>query len=185
MEHQTRPSEVFASRLREIRAARGVSQSELARRMTEEGRPLNKEALLRIEKGTRGLSLDEALALARLLDVAPGHLLSPRDGSTVWLTDQRDVDGAGMRNWLLFGEPLLSDTPTGKRAEMRMRLAFAAETYAQAILDAKNGDDTAGKNDALRMLHALMNSHADAIASVDETRSPPTAAEKSSSARPC
>lgn len=115
-----------------------------------------------------GLSLDEALALARLLDVAPGHLLSPRDGSTVWLTDQRDVDGAGMRNWLLFGEPLLSDTPTGKRAEMRMRLAFAAETYAQAIVDAKNGDDTAGKNDALRMLHALMNSHADAIASVDE-----------------
>ena len=46
-----------------------------------------------------------------------------------------------------------------------MRLAFAAETYAQAIVDAKNGDDTAGKNDALRMLHALMNSHADAIAS--------------------
>ena len=81
---------------------------------------------------------------------------------------KRDVDGAGMRNWLLFGEPLLSDTPTGKRAEMRMRLAFAAETYAQAIVDAKNGDDTAGKNDALRMLHALMNSHADAIASVDE-----------------
>jgi len=134
--------------------------------MTEAGRPLSKVALLRIETGKRGLSLDEALALARLLDVAPAHLLSPPDGSTVSLTNQRGVDGAGMRNWLLFGEPLLDATPTGKRALMRMRLSFALETYARALVDAKNGGDTAGVEDAKRMLVAMTKSHVDAIDAV-------------------
>jgi transcriptional regulator with XRE-family HTH domain len=150
------PSEVFASRLRAIRKERGLSQDDVARRMTEGGRPLSKVALLRIEKGTRGLSLDEALALARVLDVAPAHLLSPPDGSTVSLTDNVAVDGAGLRNWLLFGEPLLHETPTGRRAHMRMRFAAAVETYAQALVDAKNGGDTAGVENAKRMLASVL-----------------------------
>jgi transcriptional regulator with XRE-family HTH domain len=72
-----RPSEVFAVRLRETRKARNLSQTELARRMTNAGRPMSKEALLRIENGTRGLSLDEAIALIAVLFAVPPHLLTP------------------------------------------------------------------------------------------------------------
>jgi transcriptional regulator with XRE-family HTH domain len=170
-EDQKSPSEVFASRLREIRKARDLSQTELARRMTEEGRPMNKAALLRIENGQRGLSLDEALALAELLKVAPAHLLSPPDDAMVWLTDNRGVDGAGMRNWLLFGDPLLLNPP-GRRFVLRAELVGAIEVYAQAIIDAKNGRDEEGRKHAIRALEAAIMEHNTAISQVaDEEES--------------
>ena len=84
-----RPSEIFARRLREVRTARGESQETLAQTMTERGAcPLSKAALLRIEKGKgfdeggRGLSLDEAIALAAVLNAAPAHLLTPPEGES-------------------------------------------------------------------------------------------------------
>ena len=101
---EPRPSEVFGARLREIRTSRGLTQEALAEIVTAQGRPMNKAAVLRIERGERGLALDEALALAWALQVAPAHLLSPRDDSMVWITNNIGVDGAGMRNWLLFGD---------------------------------------------------------------------------------
>jgi len=82
-------------------------QAELARKMTAVGRPLGKLALMRIENGERGLSLDEALALALafLLQAAPAHLLKPREGELVALVDGGNGNGAAIRNFLRFGEP--------------------------------------------------------------------------------
>jgi len=157
-EEQLRPSDVFATRLREIRDDRGFSQAELARRMTEAGRPMSKAALLRIEKGTRGLSLDEAVALAELLGVAPAHMLSPPDDAIVWLTSKSGVDGSGMRNWLLFGDPLLL-SPPGQRVTLRLQLVGAIEVYAQAIIDAKKGRDRNGEQHAIRALEAAILNH--------------------------
>jgi transcriptional regulator with XRE-family HTH domain len=149
---QKRPSEVFATRLRDTRKARELSQTELAQRMTERGRPMSKAALLRIENGERGLSLDEALAFAAVLFVAPAHLLSPRDEETVWLTDNMAVDGEGLRAWLLHGYEFIATTSDYHRAERAKALEKIVVAHAQALVDAIRGEDTAGEVAALKQL---------------------------------
>jgi transcriptional regulator with XRE-family HTH domain len=162
-----RPSQVFAQRLREKREARGFTQTELAHLVTEAGQPMSKVALLRIERGERGLLLDEALALAQVLHVAPAHLLSPEDEEQVALTPSFSVDGAGLRNWLLFGAPMLAMTQEGQRASARINLAFNVEDYAQAIVDAKLGRDKAGLESATRALEEAILEHQKEIARVN------------------
>jgi transcriptional regulator with XRE-family HTH domain len=161
-----RPSQVFAQRLRERREGRGFTQTQLAQLVTEAGQPMSKVALLRIERGERGLLLDEALALAQVLHVAPAHLLSPEDDEMVALTPSFSVDGAGLRNWLLFGAPMLAMTQEGQRASARIKLAFNVENYAQAIVDAKQGSDKAGLDSATRALEAVILEHQEEIARV-------------------
>ncbi len=138
------PSEVFAARLRETRRARGFSQTELAHTMTERGRPLSREALLRIENGERGLSLDEALALAAVLYVAPAHLLSPPDDGIVWLTDTQGVDGEGIRAWLLHGDEFVATASEYQRGERAKAVGRAVLAHATALVDAQRGNDKAG-----------------------------------------
>lgn len=151
-DEKRRPSEVFAARLRETRKARGLSQTELARRMTESGRPLSKEALLRIENGTRGLSLDEALALTAVLFVVPPHLLTPPGDEIVWLTDKVGVDGEGMRAWLRYGDAFIAHSGDLPDELVADRALAALGAHALALVDAIRGDDKAGK---LEAFHAL------------------------------
>jgi transcriptional regulator with XRE-family HTH domain len=149
---QRRPSEVFATRLRETRKARGFSQTELAQQMTEQGQPMSKAALLRIENGERGLSLDEALAFAAVLYAVPAHLLSPPDDAIVRLTDKLGVDGEGLRAWLVHGYEFIataSDYHRGERAKSLEKIVLA---NAQALVDARRGKDKAGEVAALKQL---------------------------------
>src|SRR5215212_2986864 len=101
------PSEAFALRLRETRRARELSQTELARRMTAAGHPMTKAGLLRLENGDRRLTLDEAFALAQVLEAVPAHLLSPPEDREVYVftTDTSGYDGEALRSWLRFGHP--------------------------------------------------------------------------------
>jgi transcriptional regulator with XRE-family HTH domain len=145
-----RPSEVFAARLKVIRRDRDVSQTELAQRMTEAGRPMSKRALLGIEKGKeeggRGLSLDEALSLCYLLRAAPATMLSPAEDELVWLTDDAGVDGDALRNWLRYGAVF---SPATTREKLREDIEQVVLGYAQALLDAHKGNDGAGVRDAV------------------------------------
>src|SRR5262245_35062428 len=100
MERLMAPSEVFAYRLKELRAARGLSQTMLALMVTESGTPLNKAALLRIEKGERGLSLDEALAIAAVLETTPAYMLTPPGDAWVEVTKNHRTDSSGIRYFL-------------------------------------------------------------------------------------
>jgi transcriptional regulator with XRE-family HTH domain len=161
-----RPSAVFATRLRETRVAHGLSQAELARQMRERGQPMSKAAVLRIESGERGLSLDEALAFAWVLNAAPAHLLSPPEGEYVMLTADGGVDGSGLRNWLLFGDPLLLSTE-GKRVKTRMNAVFTIEALAQAIVDAKRGGDRAGVDAAALRLRDVIATHQDELEAIE------------------
>jgi transcriptional regulator with XRE-family HTH domain len=143
-EEEQRVSDVFLMRLREMRRARGWSQAELAAVMTEAGRPMGRAALLRIENGERGLSLDEALSFAAVLHVAPAHLLSPRGDGIVWLTSKLGVDGEGMRAWLLHGDEFIATASDYHRGEHAKALERVVLAHAKALMDAQNGDDKAG-----------------------------------------
>jgi transcriptional regulator with XRE-family HTH domain len=150
-----RPSEVFAQRLREIRDARRLTQAELAEKMTRAGRPMNKLAVLRVERGERKVSLDEALAFAYVLGAVPAHLLSPPDDEHVAVTDQFEMDGEGMRGWLRFGLDLIADAgDLGPERVEELRLRGIA-VLARAYLDAVAGNDKAGRRDALLGLNRL------------------------------
>lgn len=150
-----RPSEVFAERLRVTRKDRHLSQTELARKMTDVGRPMSKPALLRIEKGAvpeeggRGLSLDEALAFCAVLGAAPATMLSPPEDELVWLTEEDAVNGEALRNWLRFGAVF---SPATTREKLREDIEQYVLGYAQAILDAHRGKDEAGVLDAMKGL---------------------------------
>jgi len=168
-----RASEVFAQRLRETRARRGVSQTELAERMTEQGRPMSKAALLRIEKGQRGLSLDEAIAFAAILYAPPANLLSPEEGSLVELTSTRAVDGDGMRNFWQTGDSILA-WPAVPAEEDRDRLQLILEhrltAYATALLDAIRGADPAGKRAALGAIQTTIDDHRRALEVIERPK---------------
>lgn len=148
-----KPSEVFAVRLRETRIARRISQTELARLVTERGVPMSKAAVLRVENRERGLSLDEALALTMALNAVPAYLLSPPEGTVVAVNDSFAMDGAGIREWLRYGlwnwEPAPDEGhEDGKRHAFQRNLA----ALALALVDAVRGNDKAGLRDAERSI---------------------------------
>lgn len=59
------------------RKERGLSLAELSARMEDVGLSLNLNGLNKIERGTRGIDLDELVALARALKVPPLVLIFP------------------------------------------------------------------------------------------------------------
>lgn len=70
--------EVFGANLRQMREARGWSQSELARRMREEAgwKKYSQMGVSRTEDNLRSVRLDEAVALASVLGVSVERLLT-------------------------------------------------------------------------------------------------------------
>jgi transcriptional regulator with XRE-family HTH domain len=59
----------FAANLREYRESRGMSQEELAQRMTERGFGFSQATIWKIEQGKRPVKISEAAALADAIDL--------------------------------------------------------------------------------------------------------------------
>ncbi|WP_272948536.1 helix-turn-helix domain-containing protein [Kribbella albertanoniae] len=96
------PSDTFARRLRMERERQGLSQAELARRVTEVlGVNVDKSAVARIEQQTRAIRLDEAAAMAEVLGLPIAALLSDRSaGENEALKQQYLADRvAAQRQW--------------------------------------------------------------------------------------
>jgi transcriptional regulator with XRE-family HTH domain len=69
-----------AENLRRVRQERGLSYAELARRLEGTGHPIRDTGLLKIEKGDRGVGVDDLAALAVALGTTPNRLLLPDMG---------------------------------------------------------------------------------------------------------
>lgn len=67
---------LVARRVKEMREARGWSQSRLADEL-KEIRPMNQSSLSKVEAGSRGIGVDELLAFAEVFGVTVEHLLLP------------------------------------------------------------------------------------------------------------
>jgi transcriptional regulator with XRE-family HTH domain len=63
--------------LRRYRELRGLSHGELSERLAGLGRPIPPQGLRRIERGDRRVDVDDLIALARALGVAPVMLVFP------------------------------------------------------------------------------------------------------------
>ncbi|WP_129656302.1 helix-turn-helix domain-containing protein [Rothia halotolerans] len=80
------PEEIFAHRLRHRRMAVGMTQAELAHALSERlGVTLIPTAVNKIEKGLRGVKLNEAAYAAEVLRIPLVHLLGGDD-------DEHDVE---------------------------------------------------------------------------------------------
>lgn len=66
-----------AANIRRIRQLRGLSTTEMARRLTERGRPITAVAITNVEHGRRRVDVDDLVAFAAVLDVSPSALLLP------------------------------------------------------------------------------------------------------------
>lgn len=144
-----RPSEVFARRLRSLRKSRGVTGAALSRRMNAAGRPMTKWKLTRLEAGTRGISLDEALAFAWCLNAAPAHMLTPPEGALTEVAEGVGLGGAFVREWLRFGS--LEEEEARAERDWEARTEHLAR-LARTLVDAWDGGDRDGVTDAARAM---------------------------------
>ena len=89
-----RTGEMFARRLREARQAAGISQTGLARRISErlDGR-LDGPTITRIEKGERSVRIEEAVAAAQALDVPLAALVTDETPEAARLRELRQALG--------------------------------------------------------------------------------------------
>jgi transcriptional regulator with XRE-family HTH domain len=102
-----RPSEVFATRLREVREAKRLSQADLAARLGELGVPVNRATVARTETGTRGITLDDALLYAAALGPSPVNMFLPlRSDDPVELAPNLSVRSDKVRRWARGQGPL-------------------------------------------------------------------------------
>jgi hypothetical protein len=66
---------LVASNIRCARQLRGLSYAEFSRRLTAYGHPILDTGLMKIEKGTRRVDVDDLVALGAILEIAPAFLI--------------------------------------------------------------------------------------------------------------
>lgn len=136
----TRPMEIgptgrqTAANIERLRIAAGLSQRELATRITELGRPTPSTAVSKIENADRRVDADDLVAFAIALGVSPATLLLPpvADDTPVEVTAAGTVTTRQAWDWAdgqapLVAIPGLTDTgtldhalrtrPKGRRAD--------------------------------------------------------------------
>ena len=75
------PHKVIAARMRQLRTGRGWSAQRLSEEMSKVGVPWDRSIVANLESGRRRtVSVEEMLALAYVLSVAPVHLVVPPVG---------------------------------------------------------------------------------------------------------
>ncbi|AWT42811.1 MULTISPECIES: helix-turn-helix transcriptional regulator [Streptomyces] len=110
MEHETAvtPVEAVAQRVRDARNRKGLTAQELADRLKAAGVPWDRGTVTKLETGRRqNVSIVEWLALARVLDVAPVHLLVPlENGGSYMATPAEAAKTDRVRYWVRGLVPL-------------------------------------------------------------------------------
>jgi transcriptional regulator with XRE-family HTH domain len=79
-------AETVSANVKRLRKDQNLGLRGLANKLGEVGRPLGHSAVDQIEKGTRRVDVDDLMALAAALDVAPVTLLMPDTTAEGWDT---------------------------------------------------------------------------------------------------
>ena len=153
-----RVSDVFRQRLSETRQARGLSLGALGHLMREAGHStIDKAAVLRIEQGKRGISLDEAFAFASVLFAVPAQLFTPPGDELIYISQNYAVDGGGMRAWLRYGDAFVAHGGDLPEELWQDRAMEAMAVHARALVDADRNNDKAGIQDAFRAMRDVLH----------------------------
>lgn len=106
-EEATGPVEAITRRVREARNRKGMTAQELADKLKARGVPWDRGTVTKLETGRRqNVTVTEWLALARVLDVSPLHLLVPPEEVGYRVTPNEPVAAGRVRSWIRGEEPL-------------------------------------------------------------------------------
>jgi transcriptional regulator with XRE-family HTH domain len=96
------PVATVARRVKEVRGRKGMTAKELADKLRDDaGVKWDRATVTKLETGHRQtLTVVELLALARVLDVAPTHLLVPLDDRPFQVTPKEVQESGRVRQWL-------------------------------------------------------------------------------------
>ena len=130
----TSSTAAIAERVRSLRISRGWSARQLAEECQERGLDLSREAIAWLETGRRqAISVDELMTFARVLDVAPVHLLVPfSHEGLVAVTPNEQAPAASVRAWVRGDAPL----PGGDPMEYYRNVPSAEWESRKAVLEA-------------------------------------------------
>ncbi|TMR87940.1 helix-turn-helix domain-containing protein [Nonomuraea basaltis] len=123
---------VFGLGLRHLRQQRGWTQQELAERLKAQGTSLHQSAVARIEAANRPVRLNEALALARVLEVELPDLLSSIRG----VIDQDIAVMEAQRDDLRDQVMMATESAHAARHE-EVKLAQAEAQLGRALAEAR------------------------------------------------
>lgn len=92
----------IARRVKELRTRQGLTADQLARLLTEQGLAWDRQTVTKLENEHRqNLTVVELLALARVLHVAPVHLLVlPTNEGTFQVTPKEACSPSDARAWM-------------------------------------------------------------------------------------
>jgi transcriptional regulator with XRE-family HTH domain len=110
-----RIEQTVARRVRHLRAQLGWSQQDLADRLANLGLPIDRSSLARLENENRGVGVDEAIALAYALNVAPVHLMvdTDDDAEPVAPVPGSEISPREARAWIRGVMPMIFQDPRG------------------------------------------------------------------------
>jgi transcriptional regulator with XRE-family HTH domain len=126
-------SDVVAERIREVRQHRGLSQRALAGIIESYGDALDAPTISRIEKRSRGVTLDDLLVIAAALNVSPVALLIPRHSFLVAI-GRRTLTANVLEAWARgYRPPSFSEEAEEDDAVWERRInEFMAESISPA-----------------------------------------------------
>jgi transcriptional regulator with XRE-family HTH domain len=106
--------DVVRARVKELRGRKGWSGTKLGEELDALGVPWNRSVVANFESGRRpAVSVQELLALALVLDVAPVNLLVPLDSEPYQVTPKKTEPQDSVAVWLwMRGEKPLPGTET-------------------------------------------------------------------------
>jgi transcriptional regulator with XRE-family HTH domain len=101
-----------ARRVRDLRERHAFTQAGLAEKLANFGMPIDRSAIARLENGKRGVSLEEAVRLAFVLNVAPVHLLVDPDGDeAITPVPGAELTPSEARAWIRGQRPMMWQDP--------------------------------------------------------------------------
>ena len=97
-----KPSKVFASRVKEVRTKKGLTQQQLADSLEGFNRPV----VARIESGDREVKIDALIQICGVLGVSPIHMLVPTVGKEPVEIADVSLNPREAREWIRGQRPL-------------------------------------------------------------------------------
>lgn len=148
-------AETLSKNLSRLREAKGLTYTQVSRRLAEGGRSISPLAVRRIEDGERRVDVDDLLALAIALDASPTYFLMP-----VTEASDEQVEVTGLKNTVpakqlydfLHGEHGLAGRPVRVREWIQHLMLTApnwriddAESALRTLSDLRMADEWKGQ----------------------------------------
>jgi transcriptional regulator with XRE-family HTH domain len=179
---EKRASEIFARQLRRYREQRELTASQLAERVTAAGGKLDRQAISKIERGARGVYLEEWLVLAFALNVPPLLLFLPLESQeeeiAITPTPSHTLPVMGAWKWIIGNQPpmerqengLLYATGLGEWTPSRVPVTLSTELWdlGRDLQDAEHEFAAATQAENVERRRAAKEKYVDALTAYAE-----------------